>query len=76
LAALRVAAFFGERIFTRLEYPPQGEANLLRRGEPAGDEDGVVGRIGATPLRSGDRSQLAEEVLEGLRLKAEPTAAR
>ncbi len=31
------------------------------------DEDGVVLRISATPLRSGDGSQLAEEVLETLR---------
>lgn len=31
------------------------------------DEDGVVLRIGATPLRAGDGSQLAEEVLETLR---------
>ena len=31
------------------------------------DEDGVVLRISATPLRSGEGSQLAEEVLEALR---------
>jgi hypothetical protein len=31
------------------------------------DEEGVVLRISATPLRSGDGSQLAEEVLEALR---------
>ncbi len=31
------------------------------------DEDGVVLRISATPLRPGDGSQLAEEVLEALR---------
>lgn len=31
------------------------------------DEDGVVLRIAATPLRPGDGSQLAEEVLEALR---------
>jgi small conductance mechanosensitive channel len=31
------------------------------------DEDGVVLRINATPLRPGDGSQLAEEVLEALR---------
>ena len=36
------------------------------------DEDGVVLRISATPLRSGDGSQLAEEVLETLRRS--PTA--
>lgn len=33
------------------------------------DEDGVVFRIAATPLRAEDGSQLAEEVLEALRLR-------
>ncbi|HMJ73881.1 MAG TPA: mechanosensitive ion channel family protein [Solirubrobacterales bacterium] len=37
------------------------------------DEDGVVLRISATPLRPGDGSQLAEEVLDALRRT--PTAA-
>jgi hypothetical protein len=34
------------------------------------DQDGVVLRINATPLRSEDGSQLAEEVLEALRTPA------
>jgi len=39
------------------------------------DEDGVVLRISATPLRPGDGSQLAEEVLEALRRTPSAVAA-
>jgi small-conductance mechanosensitive channel len=39
------------------------------------DEDGVVLRISATPLRPDDGSQLAEEVLDALRRAPEATAA-
>ncbi|HEX6154345.1 MAG TPA: mechanosensitive ion channel family protein, partial [Solirubrobacterales bacterium] len=38
------------------------------------DADGAVFRVSATPLRPDDGSQLAEEVLEGLR-RSEPTTA-
>jgi small-conductance mechanosensitive channel len=39
------------------------------------DEDGVVLRISATPLRPGDGSQLAEEVLDALRRTPSAAAA-
>ncbi len=40
------------------------------------DEEGVVLRISATPLRSGDGSQLAAEVLEALRSQASMSTVR
>ncbi len=39
------------------------------------DENGVVLRVSATPLRPGDGSQLAEEVLEAVRRQSEAQAA-
>lgn len=39
------------------------------------DENGVVLRVSATPLRPGDGSQLAEEVLEAVRRQPEAQAA-
>jgi hypothetical protein len=38
------------------------------------DDDGIVLRISATPLRPGDGSELAEEVLEALRRTPTATA--
>src|SRR5262249_21482589 len=58
-----------DSVDTPTRYPPH--VTLEEVGE-----DGVVLRINATPLRSGDGSQLAEEVLEALRLRTEPRAAR
>ena len=49
-----------DSVDTPTRYPPSVALEEV-------DEDGVVLRIGATPLRPGDGSQLAEEVLEALR---------
>jgi len=49
-----------ETVDTPTRYPPFVALEEI-------DEDGVVLRISATPLRPGDGSQLAEEVLEALR---------
>lgn len=49
-----------EEIDIPTRYPPSVSLEEI-------DDDGVVLRISATPLRPGDGSQLAEEVLEALR---------
>jgi small-conductance mechanosensitive channel len=53
-----------ERLLSSIEVPTRYAPHV---GLEEVDEDGVVLRISATPLRPGDGSQLAEEVLEALR---------
>ena len=58
-----------EAITVPTRYPPSVSLEEL-------DDDGVVLRINATPLRPEDGSQLADEVLEALRNGCRPAAAR
>lgn len=53
-----------ERLLSTIEVPTRYAPHVTLEEV---DEDGVVLRISATPLRPGDGSQLAEEVLEALR---------
>jgi small conductance mechanosensitive channel len=61
-----------ERLLDSIDVPTRYAPHV---GLEEVDEDGVVLRISATPLRPGDGSQLAEEVLEALRRTPSAAAA-